>query len=264
MHIGVWDHPDFLGRKCTMTDAVKVIRGSGLGGAALCPTDQGNHRELLRECKDLAKDGCELDFWIFPWIKEQIDTENQKELEWAIEHKEWITGLKIHPSLSKTRICDEPFAPALQAASDHEWVILVHCGRWQDIASYKFAVEAALKYPKATFLLAHGGGDTPPLATAAAKLVFEKKLENVFFEFSGLREYWVVERNVKLLGAERYMMGSDYGLAHPSMYIGSVLGMDLPDADKEKILGENARRVFGKSVRDIVFMEDGSREPSTP
>ena len=260
MHIGTWDHPDFLGRSCTLADAVHVMKSANLSGAALCPTDQGKHRSLLAECKTLAKEGSELDFWLFPWIKEQTNKTNQAELKWAIENKSFVTGLKIHPSLSKTRICDAPFAPALKAASDFGWAVLVHCGRWQDIASYKFAVEAAEQYPNATFLLAHGGGDTPPLATAAAKLVFEKKLSNVFFEFSGLREYWVIERNVKLLGADRYLMGSDYGLAHPSMYIGSVLGMDLSDADKEKILGENARHLFGTSIRDEVIKANNSGE----
>ena len=102
-----------------------------------------------------------------------------------------------------------------------------------------------MRYPHAKFLLAHAGGDTPPLATAAAELVAEECVDNVWFEFSGLREYWVIERNVKLLGAERYLMGSDYCLAHPRMYMGSVAAMDLPEADKARILGENALDLLG-------------------
>ena len=137
----------------------------------------------------------------------------------------------------------------LEIANRHSLVVLVHCGRWQEIASYRFAVEAAKRYPQAKFLLAHAGGDTPPLATAAAQLVHDERVENVWFEFSGLREFWVIERNCALLGAERYLMGSDYGLAHPLMYIGAVRGMNLPSTDKDKILGGNALELFGDPVR---------------
>jgi len=43
-------------------------------------------------------------------------------------------------------------------------------------------------------------------------------------------------------------MGSDYGLAHPLMYIGAVAGMNLPSADKERILSGNALALFGSPL----------------
>jgi predicted TIM-barrel fold metal-dependent hydrolase len=56
----------------------------------------------------------------------------------------------------------------------------------------------------------------------------------------------VIERNVALIGADRYLMGSDFCLAHPRMYVGAVAGMQLADADKERLLGGNALAVFGE------------------
>ncbi len=238
MHIGVWDHPDFLGRGCTVDDAVRVMEDAGIAGAAMCPTDQRAHHDLLAQMKAAAaRIGGPL--WFLPWV-----TPDGDELAWVQAHAGDVAGLKIHPSLSRTRITDEGFAPALALAAEREWVVLVHCGRWQEMASYRFAVEAAERYPSARFLLAHGGGDTPPLGTSAAELVADANLDNVWFEFSGVREYWVIERNVALLGAERYLMGSDYNLAHPLSYLGAVRGMALTDEQRRKILGENALAVF--------------------
>jgi predicted TIM-barrel fold metal-dependent hydrolase len=114
------------------------------------------------------------------------------------------------------------------------------------MASWRHALDAAGRHPAARFLLAHAGGDTPPLATAAAEGVRERGLENAWFEISGLREYWVVRRNVDRIGADRYLMGSDYNLAHPAMYVAAVRAMGLADGDTRKILGENALALFGR------------------
>jgi predicted TIM-barrel fold metal-dependent hydrolase len=159
-----------------------------------------------------------------------------------------VAGLKIHPSLSRKRITDDGFRPALELAAEHDLVVLVHCGRWTEIAGYAHALDAAERHPGVRFLFAHAGGDTPPNATGAARGVAERGLKNVWFEFSGLREYWVVERNVALLGAERYLMGSDFPLAHPLMYVGALRGMALTDAQRAQILGENAVGLFGKPL----------------
>lgn len=246
IHVGRWDHPDFLGRAVSLAQTISVLDQAGCSGAAICPTDRCENAELLAEAKTELQDGFAGKLWLFPWVRP--DTADA-DLRFLRENRADLCGMKIHPSLSRKRITDEGFAPMLEFAHRHGMVVLVHCGRWQEIASYRFAVEAAMRYPQAKFLLAHAGGDTPPLATAAAELVAQECVENVWFEFSGLREYWVIERNCLLLGAGRYLMGSDYGLAHPLMYIGAVRGMSLSAADKDRILGTNALSLFGPSLR---------------
>jgi hypothetical protein len=240
MHIGAWDHPDFLGRSCTVSDAVAVLDDAGFNGAFMAPTDQCDNAGLLADMRAVLRGGFAGPLWFCAWARPDTD-----DVDWISANRGAVTGIKIHPSLHRTRIIDEGFTPALELADRHGLVVLTHCGRWQEKASYKFAVEAAGRYPGARFLLAHAGGDTPPLATAAAELVAESGLDNVWFEFSGLREYWVIERNVRKIGAERYLMGSDYNLAHPLSYLGAVRGMDLDDAQRSKIAGENALALFG-------------------
>ncbi len=248
MHIGTWDHPGFLGRACTLEDAIDVMGAAGVSGGAIVPTDQCDNTGLLQAAQDAIASGYPGRLWFFAWPRVSEDGASQGDLQWLDNQRQTITGVKLHPSLSRKRITDPAFAPILERADEREWVVLVHCGRWQEMASYRFAIEAAGRYPRARFLLAHGGGDTPPLATAASELVREKAVSNVWFEFSGLREYWVIERTVARIGAERYLMGSDYCLAHPSMYVGAVKGMALSSSAKERILGANALELFGASL----------------
>jgi predicted TIM-barrel fold metal-dependent hydrolase len=246
VHVGVWEHADFLGRGCTLSDALAVMRTSGVGGALVMPTDRCDNAGLLAEVRAARAAGVAERLWQLAWVRPvEPDAAGAADLTWVREHRADLCGIKVHPSLSRRRVTDAAFAPVLEAAAELDLLVLVHCGRWQEMASYRFAIEAARAHPKVRFLLAHAGGDTPPLATAAAQLVADSGVDNVWFDFSGLREMWVVERNVALLGAERYLMGSDYSLAHPLMYIGAVRGMALPEAARRRILGENALALFG-------------------
>lgn len=249
IHVGEWDHADFLGRRCSLEDTISVLEDVGISGAAICPTDRCENAALLDDARAALEKGYAGKLWVFPWVRPMTEGgPGASDLAFVTDNRDSVCGVKIHPSLSRARVTDESFAPILELAHRRGLVVLVHCGRWQEIASYRFAVEAAMRYPQAKFLLAHAGGDTPPLASAAAELVAQECVDNVWFEFSGLREYWVVERNCSLLGAERYLMGSDYGLAHPRMYIGAVQSMRLSERDKEQVLGLNALTLFGASL----------------
>ena len=237
VHVGAWDHPDFLARAADLPTTLADLAGAGVEGALLMSTDRCENAELLAAASSSPFPGP---LWMLAWVRP-----GTPDLDWVEKHAGALTGIKLHPSLSRFRVTDAEFAPALELAAAKDLLVLVHCGRWQEMASYRFALDAAAAHPGVRFLLAHAGGDTPPLATAAAEMVVERKLENVWFDFAGLREYWVIERNVARLGADRYLFGSDYNLAHPGMYIGAVRGMALSDADRERILGGNARALLG-------------------
>jgi predicted TIM-barrel fold metal-dependent hydrolase len=234
VHVGDWSHADFLGRGCQLDDTLATLTAAGVEGAALMPSDRCENAALWEAMKRTPVGRFPGPLWFFPWVRpgEADDL-----------------ALVLHPSLARRRITDDGYRSALELAEELGLVVLVHCGRWTEIAGFAHAVEAAARHPRARFLFAHAGGDTPPNATGAARAVKEGGLENVWFEFSGLREYWVVERNVALLGAGRYLMGSDFPLAHPLMYVGAVRGMALADAERRAILGDNARALFGAPLR---------------
>lgn len=253
IHVGDWTHADFLGRGCTLDGTLAMLGAAGISGAALTESDRCEHDALRDACKRQLAGGYGGKLWLLPWLRALDPTApgggpGADDLAWARRHIGDVGGLKIHPSLSRKRITDDAFKPALELAAEHDLVVLLHCGRWQEIAGYAHALDAAAAWPNVRFLLAHAGGDTPTNATGAANGVAERGLTNVWFEFSGLREYWVVERNVARIGAGRYLMGSDWPLAHPLMYLGSIAGMNLPEADKRRILGENALALFGRPL----------------
>jgi predicted TIM-barrel fold metal-dependent hydrolase len=239
IHVGSWLHADFLGRANNVAETLAMLDRSGVNGAVLMPSDRRNNAELLDELQ-AAVPGFDGPLWMLAWVGPGTD-----ELAFVREHRRDLAGLKLHPSLSRVRVSDDSFRPALELAEELGLVVLVHCGRWTEIAGYAHAVEAAARHPRARFVFAHAGGDTPPNATGAAQAVADRGLSNVWFEFSGLREYWVIERNLAILGADRYMLGSDFPLAHPLMYLGSLAAMDLSDEDRARIAGGNAIDLFG-------------------
>jgi len=242
VHVGSWLHPDFLGRACDLAETLATLTAAGIDGAALMPSDRCENEALLEGMKRQVAGGFAGPLWFFPWIRPGDD------LAFVRAQRADVTGLKLHPSLARVRVSDETYRPILELAEELGLVVLVHCGRWTEIAGFAHACEAAARHPGARFLFAHAGGDTPPNATGAAREVEERGLTNVWFEFSGLREYWVVEHNVARLGAGRYLLGSDFPLAHPLMYVGAVRGMALSEEDRRRILGENAQALFGRPL----------------
>ena len=247
IHVGAWAHADFLGRASDLPTTFAMLRQAGVDGAALMPSDRCDNAGL-RDAVLRAVDAGEAPgpLWLLAWVRAGgAGTPGAEDLAWVRRHRRDVMGLKLHPSLSRVRVSDDAFRPALDLAAELGLLVLVHCGRWAEIAGYAHALDAAARYPGVRFLLAHAGGDTPPNASAAAAAVLERRLANVSFEISGLREYWVIERNVRLLGAGRYLLGSDFPLAHPLMYIGAVRGMDLEEDERGQILGGNALALLG-------------------
>jgi predicted TIM-barrel fold metal-dependent hydrolase len=239
IHVGWWNHADFLGRGISLEDTIEMLTRTGLDGAIVMPTDKAENQLLLDAVRRLARpQGPAL--WMFAWMRPG----NHDDLEFVRRNAGQVAGVKCHPSLTRTRLSDPAFGPALDLAAELGIPVNVHCGRWQEMAGFRHALDAAAAHPRTQLICAHGGGDTPPLTLGAAEAVRERSLANVVFEFCGVREYWAVERAIGILGADRYLFASDFPLAHPLMYLGSVEAMALTPVDKALVLGGNARRLL--------------------
>ncbi|MEZ4691089.1 MAG: amidohydrolase family protein [Ignavibacteria bacterium] len=155
-----------------------------------------------------------------------------------------VSLFKVHPSIQRKRITDESYDKYMKIAAENKKPVVVHCGRWQEIASYKFPLELAEKYPDLILILAHLGGDQPSLYLECAETIKNGKYKNVYLGTESVREFYFVNKVVHTVGAEKVIFGSDYNLGLPLTYIPIVESLDIPASDKELIFSGNILRLI--------------------
>jgi uncharacterized protein len=183
-----------------------------------------------------------------------------------------IAGIKLFPGYRPFYPHDRRLHPVYEFARAHGLPILVHQGdTLHKDGLIKFARpieldEVAVRYPDVRFVLCHFGN---PWIDEAAELVY--KNENIYVDTSGLLPHpsspyfarLVEQCRERLLSAiltvgspDRILYGSDWPLQELSQSVGLIEHLDLPAEDREKILGGNARRLFG--------VENQSGKSATP
>jgi predicted TIM-barrel fold metal-dependent hydrolase len=177
------------------------------------------------------------------------------------EREPAIVGIKLFPGYLPFYPHDPRLAPLYEFAHRRALPVLVHQGDTLDRRGLlKFARpieldEVAVRYPDVRFVLCHLGN---PWIDEAAEVVY--KNENVYADTSGLLAHpsapyfdrMVAQCRQRILQAitaigscDRILYGSDWPLEELRLAISLVEGLDLSPVDREKILGGNARRLFG-------------------
>ncbi|MEO6693720.1 MAG: amidohydrolase family protein [Ignavibacteria bacterium] len=235
IHIGKWSEI-FMSYESTVAEAIRVLKESGVDAAVCMPTDNTSNEKLFRQ----THNNPDFKFYYNAWINPS-DTELDDFLKKNICN---ISLFKIHPSIQKKRITDRSYEKYIQLAVNNKKPIVVHCGRWQEIAGYKFPLELAEKYSGLTLILAHLGGDQPSLYLQCAEEIKEKKFKNVYLGTESVREFYFVNKLVHTVGADKVIFGSDYNLGLPLTYIPIVESLNIPSSDKELIFSENILRLI--------------------
>jgi uncharacterized protein len=171
-----------------------------------------------------------------------------------------VVGVKLFPGYQAFYPHEARVAPLYEFAHRRGIPVLIHQGDTLDRNGLlKFARpievdEVAVRYRDVRFVLCHFGN---PWIDEAAELVY--KNENVYADTSGLlahpsaphfermveqSRYRLTQAIVAIGAVERILYGSDWPLEHLRTAVGLVERLDLPEADRAKILGENARRLF--------------------
>ena len=238
IHAGYWSPRMFLGRGSSFEDMETCLAECGIDGAILTSTDQRDNEAVAA----FIAGGSRKKYWFFPWVNPLVG----EGLAYLRDNRASVNGIKLHPSCDKVRITDSRAEPFLRFAADEGVAVMVHCGRWQEMSSYKFALEAAAKYPETLFVLSHMGGDTPELEMGTIEGIIQAGLDNVLLGTEGVREYWAVQSAVDRLGAQKVVFGSDFPLGHPRMYMGLIDALTLTPAERQLILGGNALRLAGE------------------
>ncbi len=237
IHAGYWSPANFLGRGVPFEEIDACLDECGIEGGVLTSTDLRENDKVIEFIKRARKR-----YWFFPWVKPSVDGE----LEYLKSRRDFIRGVKLHPSVDRIRVTDPVVAPYLDFAASEGLPVMIHCGRWEEMASYRLALEAARTHPNCAFILSHMGGDTPDLEMGTIDAIVNGGLGNVHLGTEGVREYWAVQTAVEVLGAHRVIFGSDFPLGHPRMYLGLIDALKIDERDRALILGSNILRLVGE------------------
>lgn len=236
IHIGQWSDI-FFKYNSTVDEAIEVMKKAGVSAAVCMPADNESNQKLFDE----TVNNPNFKFYFKAWI----DPDDPTLDDFLNKNIDKISLFKIHPSIQRKRITDDSYAKYLKLAEEKKKPVVVHCGRWQEIASYNFCLEVSKKYPDLILILAHLGGDAPSIYLECAKTVKNGNYKNVYLGTESVREFKFVEQVVKTVGAEKVIFGSDYNLGLPQMYIPIIENLDIPNSDKELIFSGNILRLLG-------------------
>jgi predicted TIM-barrel fold metal-dependent hydrolase len=201
------------------------------------------------------------------------------ELERAIRDL-GLKGLKIYPKYQGTTLDDEKMRPVYEKAEELEVPVLTHSDSYT--TSYTGSVLSEIdntacntarlfrsnilrNLPKLKMILAHiGGGIVFYRDHLKAMARFLRKTEDedpgryfdqifsqLYYDISPAN--WYSENTIRTaissVGEDRLLFGTDFPVPREGMDgvregIEKVRGFDMPDEVKEKILGQNAKKLF--------------------
>lgn len=151
-----------------------------------------------------------------------------------------FAGLAFHATFEGFSVDSSAFDAVLAALGDREAVILVHCTADAKASPAAIAL-VAKRYPRLRFVLGH------PVFTPAQREDAIEQLRttaNLWLDIAYQDSPQTTTEFVHALGADRVLFGSDAPFFDPARVIASIEAADISDAEREAILGGNARRLF--------------------
>jgi predicted TIM-barrel fold metal-dependent hydrolase len=199
VHVGLWNDPVLGHTSTNVSQLDETLAEVGIEGAVVTTSDRRENAALLEEIRQDAR----LRYWFFPWVDPVAGVEG--DLAFLEAHRQRIAGIKLHPSFSRVRVTEPGYIPFLAFAARERLPVLVHCGQWQEMASYRFVLELAERYVGTNFIMAHGGGNNAALRLEAPQEIERHGApQNVYLDLTGLGLWWATELAIKRLGARRF------------------------------------------------------------
>jgi uncharacterized protein len=176
------------------------------------------------------------------------------------DREKGLAGIKLYPGYLSFYPHDSRLAPVYEYAHRRGLPVLFHQGDTLDgLGLVKYARplevdEVAARYRDVPFVLCHFGN---PWIAEGAELVY--KNPNVYADTSGLLGHpslpyfeRMIEQSRRVLyeaivtvgRPDRILYGSDWPLEELGVAVDLIDRLDLPKADRDAILGGNARQLF--------------------
>ncbi len=173
-----------------------------------------------------------------------------------------FVGVKIHPDYHGYDIGARGVRRFLDEVADATPLILSHvsCMPGTGFAAAEKVAEYAGRHPRTNFILAHLAGIYQnPLYPYFPNLeglqrVAAMGLDNVYVDTAHHLMYvypGVMDQAVSIMGADRLVFGTDMPLQGPAQSrfaIEIIQSLPIPQADRDKILFGNARKLLGKKI----------------
>ncbi|MCX7592104.1 MAG: amidohydrolase family protein [Kiritimatiellae bacterium] len=231
-HLGFWGYPGSAGtldefrRLLDVGGFSKVVVSSAL--AIAYDAVEGN--------AEVAK-AVETDERIYGSIvfNGHYPEEAREEIKRYAEHPRFV-AVKFHPAYTGLALNSPENLSILELVARYGLPITFHTWTGDGTA----AVDIAKRFPSVPVIWFHSlAADYPKAAELA------RDLPNVYLEFvTSTQERGKIELLVQGVGAHRMLFGTDQSLFEPIRPLGAVAEAQISEADRRRILGETARKVF--------------------
>lgn len=156
-------------------------------------------------------------------------------------------GIKIHPEEHGYQI-REHGAALFEFAARRRAVVLTHSSEQNSLA--EDFIPWANEFPEMRLILAHIGCGWDGDVTHQVRAIQQSRHGNVFADTSSARSIvpGLIEWSVREVGAGHVLFGTDTPLYNTAMQRARIDHADLSDADKRRILRDNAMSLFGLTL----------------
>jgi predicted TIM-barrel fold metal-dependent hydrolase len=153
-----------------------------------------------------------------------------------------VVMIKVHPWYTKCALGDPRMGGIYEFAEARGLPVLSHT--WLDgdpYGSLDLFAASARKHPRIAWIMGHSGG--PEGSRRAVEIA--REVPNVYLDIAlSMAPARQIEYFVREAGAERVLFGTDNPFIDPRPQIGRVGLAEIPDPDKVKIFGANAKRIM--------------------
>lgn len=188
----------------------------------------------------------------FAWVTNPRDEYNSvRELDRAVSEL-GLKGLKLHPGTQAFNPADLEILPIIRRAAELNVPILIHTYPWPPGYFHHNLPEhidtLKKRVPEATIIIAHMGGPRfLDLLTIAPQPGIYVETSHALPMIADLFGIDFVTRFLRKIGVDNVVFGSDWwgSIKMIETPMKLIQKMDLKREEKEKILGENIRKVMG-------------------
>jgi predicted TIM-barrel fold metal-dependent hydrolase len=181
--------------------------------------------------------------WIKPYTEEVTDTLEQ----FITENRNYIAGLKMHPSLSNIKFTDDRFWSYIKLAERYDLPVQVHTEE-DGLANPAYVNEVAANFPSVNFIMVHMGLNT----TNVEAIEIINKNDNIYGDTCEVKTENVIKA-INECGSEKILFGTDaivHGIDTNRIYLPVIKAIrkNFSMEEADNVLFRNCTRIFRINV----------------